>query len=408
MARKKSILTDELKHYLDQCKTQEDLFGKNGLAKELIGDMVTYIMEKELEAKLGYPKNGRVESEIENRRNGYNEKTVRSSAGDIRLKIPRDRNSEFEPELVKKYQKDITFFDDKIISMYAKGMTVSDIQNHVEDAYGVELSTGTISHITNKVLERAKEWQSRPLDDVYAVVFFDAIHYKVRDRGRIVSKAAYTCLGVNLEGKRDILGIWIGENEGASYWLNIINELKNRGVKDILIACMDGLKGLPDAVNSVFQDTEIQLCIVHMIRNSVKFVSYKNQKEFCADLKRVYHAPSEDAGQTELTKLIEKWSDKYPLAIKPWVNHWEHISTFFKFPHEVRRLIYTTNHVEALHRQFRKVTKSKAVFPTDDALLKMLFLAASNASKKWRFAVRDWLKVIAQLDIFFEGRIIMN
>ena len=408
MARQKNILSDELKAQLDRCRTQEDLFGKDGLAKELIGNMVTYMMEKELESKLGYPKNGRSENSDENRRNGYNEKTVRSSSGDIQLRTPRDRAGEFEPELVKKYQKDISFFDDKIISMYAKGMTVSDIQSHVEDAYGVELSTGTVSHITNKVMERAKEWQSRPLESIYAVVFFDAIHYKVRDRGKIVSKAAYTCLGVNLEGKRDILGIWVGENEGASYWLNIINELKNRGVEDILIACMDGLKGLPDAVNTVFPETDIQLCIVHMIRNSVKFVGYKNQKEFCADLKLVYNAPSEDAGQFELEKLIEKWNDKYPLAIKPWVAHWDHISTFFKFPQEVRRLIYTTNHVEALHRQFRKVTKSKAVFPTDDALLKMLFLAATNVSKKWRLAVRDWLNVISQLDIFFEGRVITH
>ena len=402
---RKNQLPKELRDELDRCSTKEDLFGKEGLAKNLIGDMVTYIMEKELEAKLGYPKNGIANDTVRNRRNGYNEKTVRTSSGNIQLKTPRDREGEFEPQLVKRYEKDISFFDDHIISMYAKGMSVSDIQSHIEESYNVELSKGTISHITNKVMDRAKEWQSRPLDGVYAVVFFDAIHYKVRDRGKIVSKAAYTCLGVNLEGKRDVLGLWVGENEGASYWLGIINELKNRGVQDILIACMDGLKGLPDAVNAVFPDTEIQLCIVHMIRNSVKFVGYKNQKEFCADLKLVYNAPSENAGQVQLDKLIEKWNATYPLAIKPWIHHWDHIATFFKFPEEVRRLIYTTNHVEALHRQFRKVTKNKAVFPTDDSLLKMLFLAASNVSKKWRMAVRDWLKVISQLHIFFQDRL---
>lgn len=407
MTRRTMTLTEDLKSRLDKCKTQEDLFGKDGLAKELIGSMVTYMMEKELEATLGYERHGYPDESQGNRRNGYNSKIVRSSVGEMGLKTPRDREGEFESGLVKKYQKDITFFDDKIISMYAKGMTVRDIQGHIEDAYGVELSAGTISHITDKVMERVKEWQSRPLESIYAVVFFDAIHYKVRDRGKIVTKAAYTCLGVNLEGKREILGIWVGENEGASYWLNIINELKNRGVEDILIACMDGLKGLPDAIHSVFPKTDIQLCIVHMIRNSVRFISHKHRKEFCADLKLIYNAPSEDAGQVKLEMLIDKWNPKYPLAVKPWVNHWEHIATFFKFPDEVRRLIYTTNHVEALHRQFRKVTKNKAVFPTDDALLKMLFLAASDISKNWTMPVNNWVIIISQLDIFFEGRVII-
>jgi transposase-like protein len=401
----KRRLPDVITNKLDECKDQEDLFGKNGLVKNLIGDMVSYMMEKELESKLGYAKNEKLTVNHDNYRNGYNEKKVRSSFGDMQIKTPRDRAGDFDPQLVKKHQRDISFFDNKVISMYAKGMTVRDIQSHIQEMYSVELSPGTISHITDKVMDKAKEWQSRPLDSVYAVVFFDAIHYKVRDRGKIVSKAAYVCLGVNLEGKKDVLGIWIGENEGATYWLRVINELKNRGVDDILIACLDGLKGLPDAILSCFPKTEIQLCVVHMIRNSTKFVSYKHKKEFCQDLKLVYNAPSEDAGQVQLNKLIEKWDEKFPLAIKPWVNHWDHIATFFKFPNEVRRLIYTTNHVEALHRQFRKITKSKAVFPTDDSLLKMLFLATNDISKKWTMPIFNWLRILSQLDIFFNDRV---
>ena len=287
----------ELKARLDQCSTQEDLFGKGGLVKDLIGGMVTYIMEKELESKLGYVRHEEGEKDTENRRNGYNLKKVRSRVGEIELATPRDREGEFEPQLVKKYQKDISMFDDKIISMYAKGMTTRDIQSHVEDIYGVALSPSTISHITDKVMERAREWQSRPLADIYAVVFFDAIHYKVRENSKIMSKASYTCLGITLEGKKEILGIWIGEAEGAKYWLSVITELKNRGVQDILIACLDGIKGVPDAINSVFPNTEIQLCIVHMIRNSLKFVSHKNSKEFARDLKSIYSSPSEKAGQ---------------------------------------------------------------------------------------------------------------
>lgn len=398
----------EFKKQLDGCKTQEDLFGKEGLIKNLIGNMVTYMMEKELESELGYGKYDGGEKETENRRNGYNLKKVRSSVGEIELATPRDRGGKFEPQLIKKYEKDITMFDDKIISMYAKGMTTRDIQTHVEDIYGVEISPSTISHITDKVMDRASEWQNRPLADIYAVIFFDAIYYKVRENGKIVSKASYTCLGIDLEGRKDVLGIWIGESEGAKYWLSVITELKNRGVKDILIACLDGLKGLPEAINSVFPNTEIQLCIVHMIRNSLKFVSYKNSKEFTQDLKTVYNASSEKMGQEQLEILIQKWNDKYPLAIKPWVNHWDHIATFFKFSSEIRRLIYTTNHVEALHRQFRKVTKNRTVFSTDDALIKMLFLATEDISKKWTMPCKDWNTIISQLDLAFEGRVIFK
>ena len=406
--RERFELSPEFKAQLDQCKTQEDLFGKGGLIKNLIGGMVTYVMEKELEFKLGYSKYESSEKDTGNRRNGYNLKKVRSSVGEIELATPRDREGEFEPQLVKRYEKDISMFDDKIISMYAKGMTTRDIQSHIEDLYGIELSPSTISHITDKVMDRAREWQGRPLADIYAVVFFDAIHYKVRENGRVVSKACYTCLGITLEGKKEILGIWIGEAEGAKYWLSVITEIKNRGVKDILIACLDGIKGLPEAINSVFANTEIQLCIVHMIRNSLKFVSHKNSREFIQDMKTIYNAASEKLGQEQLEILIQKWSDQYPLAVRPWVNHWDKISTFFKFSGEIRRLIYTTNHVEGLHRQFRKVTKNRSVFPTDDALVKMLFLAGEDVAKKWTMPCRDWNSIISQLDVAFEGRVVFK
>ena len=406
--RNRKEIPEFLKAELDSCKTMEDLMGSQGLVKDLVKNMVTYMMEKELESKLGYEKNGREPKVSSNRRNGSSAKKVRSTFGEIELETPRDRDGEFEPQLVKKYQKDISLFDDKIISMYGKGMTVRDIQDHLEDMYGIELSPQAISYVTDKVLQHTKEWQTRPLNSVYAVVFFDAVHYKVRDNGRVISKAAYTCLGLNLDGKKDILGIWVGENEGAKYWLQVCNELKNRGVQDILISCIDGLKGLPDAIKSVFPEVEVQLCIVHMIRNSFKFIPHKHSKEFTNDLKRIYKSPSETQAQIELENLIQKWDTRYPLAVKPWVNHWDNLVTFLKFSDPIRKLIYTTNAVENLHRQFRKVTKNKAIFPTDDALLKMLFLAATNVSKKWTMPVHSWKSIISQLAIYFDGRLIFD
>jgi len=304
-----------------------------------------------------------------------------------------------------KRQKDISSFDDKIISMYAKGMTTRDIQGHIQDMYGIEISPTTVSNITNKVVDVALEWQSRPLSSIYSVVFFDAIHYKVKEDGKVVCKAAYTCLGIDLEGKKEILGLWIGESEGAKFWLRICTELQNRGVSDVLIACVDGLKGLPEAIASVFPEVEIQLCIVHTIRNSIKYVPSKHVKEFLKDLKLVYGAPSETLALVHREKLQEKWGDKYPLAVKPWINHWGNLKTFFAFPDSIRKLIYTTNAVEALHRQFRKVTKNKAVFPSDESLFKMLFLASQDICKKWTMPLRDWKSMISQLSIFFEDRL---
>ena len=403
-----NLLTPELKAELDKYvgKNVSELNREGELFREMSKAMLEYLMQQELTQKLGYAK--KRGKHTGNARNGYNLKQVKSMFGEYELKTPRDREGEFDPQAVKKYQTDVSMFDEPIISLYAKGMSVRDIQEQIKLMWGVELSPSSISNITNQVMDFVKEWQCRPLESIYAMVYFDAIHYKVRSNGVIESKAAYTCLGVDLDGKKDILGIWIGESESAKFWLSIINELKNRGLQDILIACVDGLKGFPDAIQAVFPKTEIQLCIVHMIRNSIRFVSSKSEKEFMIDLKAVYQAPSEAIACHALEAFEQKWAQKYPSAVNPWLTHWANIATFFKFPTEIRRLVYTTNSVEALHRQFRKVTKSKAVFPNDASLLKMLFLASSDILKKWKTPIFAWRTILPQLAIFFEGRIILN
>ena len=375
-------LTFDVEEGLRQCKTLEDISGKDGLLKRMLKEMTEQILEAEMTDHLGYEKHSTEGNNSGNSRNGKTAKTVRSDYGEVKIETPRDRTGTFEPAIVKKRQSDISEFDEKIISMYAKGMTVRDIQEHIKDIYGVEISPTTISNITDKVISVAAEWQARPLSAVYAIVFFDAIHYHVRHEGKVVNKAAYTCLGVDLKGRKDVLGLWVGENEGAHYWLGIMNELKNRGVDDILIACVDGLKGFPEAINSAFPKTETHLCIVHMIRNSIKYVGSKYQKEFIADLKTVYKAPSEDKAAYELDKLIAKWGQKYPLAVNPWKNHWSNVSTFFKYPEHIRKIIYTTNALEGLHRQLRKVTKNRSVFSNDEALTEILYLAIRDVMKK--------------------------
>ena len=395
----------DLEKELDKCETMEDLTGQNGLIQKLIGGMVEKMLEKEMEGHLGYEKHSVKGNNTGNNRNGKNKKLIQSTHGPIEIEVPRDRKSEFEPKLIKKRERHISSFDDKIISMYARGMTTRDIQGHIKELYGADISPAMVSNITDKVLEVAAEWQSRPLSRIYPIIFFDAIHYKVREGSKVVTKAAYTCLGINIEGYKEILGAWIGESEGAKLWLQVFTELKNRGVEDILIACMDGLKGLPEALKSVFPDTEVQLCIIHMIRNSIKYVPSKHVKEFLKDLKEIYQAPTEAKGESSLLALDEKWGRKYALSVKPWMTHWENLKTFFQFPDEARRLVYTTNAVESLHRQFRKVTKNKSVFPTDEALLKMLYLASDGVQKKWTLPVRGWKEAISYFGIAYEDRI---
>ena len=396
---------EDLQAELAKCKTTEGLMGKNGLVQRLVGDMLKQMLQKEMDEHLGYEKHSHQGHNSGNSRNGHTKKNVKSNYGPIELEVPRDRAGEFEPVVVKKHQRTISSFDDKIISMYARGMTTRDIQAHMQELYGLEMSPAMISNITEKVMDIANEWHSRSLQSIYTIVYFDAIHYKVKEGSKVVSKAAYTCLAIDREGKKEILGLWIGEAEGAKFWLKVCTELKNRGVRDILIACIDGLKGLPDAIKAVFPEVNIQLCIIHMIRNSIKYIPTKYSKEFIKDLKAIYKAPTVDAGYQNLEQLQAKWEPNYPLAVKPWMVHWENVKTFFSFPETIRRITYTTNAVESLHRQFRKVTKNKGIFPTDESLMKMLFLAARDVSKKWTMPNREWKTVISYLSIAFGERL---
>lgn len=395
----------DLKIELAKCKTIEDLTGKNGLLQKLIGGMLGQLLQNEMDEHLGYEKHSALGDHSGNSRNGKTKKNLKSNYGTVELEIPRDRNGNFEPHIIKKHQRSISSFDDKIISMYSKGMTVRDIQSHVQELYGTELSPALISNITDKVMEVATEWQARPLQNVYPIIFFDAVHYKVKEDGKVVSKASYTCLGIDLDGKKEVLGIWIGEVEGAKFWLKVCTELQNRGVKDILIACIDGLKALPDAIKMVFPEVEIQLCIIHLIRNSLKYIPHTHTKEFMSDLKDIYKASTEEIAYYNMEKLNEKWGGKYILATKPWLVHWDNIKTFFAFPEQIRRLIYTTNAVESVHRQLRKVTKNKAVFPTDESLVKMLFLAIRDVSKKWTMPLHGWKTIISHLSIAYGERL---
>ena len=375
------------------------------MLKEMFGKTLEQMLEAELENELGYSRYNYQEKDTDNSRNGHSKKKVRSDYGELDLQIPRDRNSEFDPVVVPKNQRDISGIEDQIISMYAKGMTVRDIQEHLKNIYGMDASPTLISNITDKLLPVIKEWQNRPLGEVYPMVFMDAIHYKVRVDGHIASKAAYIAIGVGLGGYKEVLGIWIGENESAKFWLNVLNELKNRGVKDILILSVDNLSGISEAIRASFPHTQIQKCIVHQIRNSAKYVSYKDLKQFTADLKPVYKAVSEEAGLAALDAFDEKWGGKYPLAVKSWRNNWSEVSTFFRYPADIRKLIYTTNMIESFHRQLRKVTKSKSVFPTDEALLKMLYLATMDVERKWTMKIPNWGMIVSQFSIYFEDRL---
>ena len=391
---------------LAKCETMEDLTGKNGLVQKLVGGMIEKLLEKEMEDHLGYEKHSPKGNLSGNSRNGKSKKIIHGSHGGLEIEVPRDRNGEFDPKLIKKRQTRINSFDEKIISMYARGMTTRDIQSHIKEIYGADISPTMISGITDKVITVAEEWQSRPLEKIYPIVFFDAIHYKVKEDGQVVTKAAYSCLGISLEGKKDILGAWIGESEGAKFWLQVFTELKNRGLEDIFIACMDGLKGLPEALQSVFPKAEVQLCVIHMIRNSLKYVPHKYGKEFTADLKEIYQSSTEARGESKVLALEEKWGKRYPLAVRPWIQNWDNLKTFFKFPEEIKRLIYTTNAVESLHRQFRKVTKTKSVFPSDVALTKMLYLASKDVSKKWTLPVRGWKEALSYFGVAYEDRLV--
>ncbi len=376
------------------------------LFKETIAEFMENGLDAELDDELGYSKYDYRNKDTDNSRNGHSKKTLRTSFGGVDVSVPRDRKGEFDPQLLKKNQTSISQdVEEKILSMYAKGMTTSDIEAHIRDIYGIEVSDTTVSRITDKILPIAKEWQQRPLEAIYAVVFLDAIHYHVRSEGQIIKKAVYIAIGINLDGKKDVLGMWVGENESAKFWATVLNSLKNRGVEDIFIACTDNLTGFASAIEAVFPKTEIQNCIIHQLRNSSKYVSYKDMKALMADLKAVYAAVDEPAALDALDVFSERWDKKYPKISQSWRDNWANLSTYFKYPQELRRLIYTTNTIEGFNRQLRKVTKSKSVFPTDDSLLKMLYLAMKDITKKWTGRRQDWGVIYAQMAIFFGDRI---
>lgn len=379
------------------------------LFKETIAEFMENGLESELEEKLGYSKydyRQKAEFGSDNSRNGHSKKMLKTSMGSVEIDVPRDRNGEFEPQILKKNQTSISQdIEEKILSMYAKGMTTADIETHIREIYGLEVSDSTVSRITDKILPIAKEWQQRPLERIYAIVFLDAIHFHVRSEGQIVKKAVYIAIGVNLDGKKDVLGMWVGENESAKFWATVLNNLKNRGVEDIFIACTDNLTGFTATIEAVFPKTDIQNCIIHQLRNSSKYVSYKDLKALMADLKRVYTAVDEETALSALDDFAAKWDSKYPKISKSWYENWPNLSTYFKFPNELRKLIYTTNAIEGFNRQLRKVTKSKSVFPTDDSLFKMLYLAMMDISKKWTGRRQDWSSIYAQIAIFYEDRL---
>jgi putative transposase len=389
-----------------KCSTVEEIGAKDGPLAHLFKDMIQGMLNQEMTEHLGYEHNDARSKRTTNSRNGYTKKTLKTDGGKVEIDVPRDRQGEFEPQIVPKNKTRTSDLEKKIISMYAKGMTTKDISEHISDLYlGAEVSSTFISQVTEKVLPIAKEWQSRGLDKVYPIVFFDAIHYKVREDGKTVSKAVYVALAINMEGRREVLGFYVGNHESSKFWMQVFTDLQNRGVQDILIACVDGLKGLPEAISAVFPRTEIQLCIVHQIRNSLKYVGSKNQKEFAQDLKLVYTAATEEQALLELDKLEDKWEDLYPVVIKSWRLNWPELATFFQYTAPIRKMIYTTNIIEGFHRQLRKVSKNRGSFPNDDSLLKLLYLAMTEAEKRWTMPRQGWAEMIGQLAIHFEGRV---
>ena len=389
------------KEAIEKLKAGKSLSGKDGVLMPLIKRIVEAALKGEVESHLDAEP-----SETKNRKNGKSSKTVRSDYGSFELETPRDRNATFEPELVKKRQTTLgKALDEKIIALYGLGMSYADITHHMEEMYGLELSPATLSAITDNILPVIREWQARPLEEIYPFVWMDAIHYKVREEGKIVPKAVYTILGLNVNGMKDVIGIYVSESEGANFWLQVLTDLSNRGVKDILIASIDGLKGFSEAIKTIFPSTEVQLCIVHQVRNSLRYVASKDQKAFMRDLKQVYRAVTKQLAEQKLNDLEAAWGKKYPLVLKSWRVNWEELSAFFKYPEEIRRIIYTTNVIEGFHRQLRKVTKTKGAFSNETSLLKLIYLAIQNVSKKWTMPPKNWSQTISQLAVFFEGRL---
>jgi len=387
---------------VQQLLAGKNINGKDGVLAPLVKQLVEAALEAELDTHISQD----VFSGNKNRKNGKTSKTIKSTSGTFELDTPRDRAGSFEPQIVKKNQSTISNeIEERILSMYGLGLSYRDIIKHVQEIYQVELSTATISAITDKIIDKVKAWQSRPLEAIYPFVWIDAIHYKIKEDGRYITKAVYTVLGMGIDGKKDILGLYLSSNEGANFWLSVLTDLNNRGLEDILIASVDGLKGFPEAIKTIFPKTEVQLCVIHQIRNSLKYIASADQKPFMRDLKLVYQASTKEVAEDELLKLDEKWGKKYPIVLNSWNNKWENLSYYFKYPPAIRKIMYTTNIIESVHRQFRKLTKTKGAFPNENSLMKLLYMGIQNAKEKWTQPVHNWSLTISQLAIFFEGRL---
>ena len=407
MARKERKENSKLREMMSEygVKTMEDV---HSFVKMLTAETIQTALDAELDEELGYSKYDYRNKETTNSRNGYSHKTVQGSFGEMEIEIPRDREGEFEPQLVKKHQTDVSSIEDKVIFLYSQGVSTRDIQKTMRELYGIEVDDSRVSKITDKLLPVIREWQERPLQAVYAMVILDAVHYSVRENGVVTKKAAYVAIGTDLEGQKDVLGIWLGATESSKYWLNVLTGLKNRGVRDILIASVDGLSGFIDAIHTAFPNTEVQRCVIHQIRASTRYVSYKDVKVFTADLKPVYKAATEDLALQALDDLEAKWGAKYALGVKSWRANWQELSTMFKYPAEIRTLIYTTNAIENFNRQLRKVTKTKSAFVSDDALMKILYLATMGITKKWTMPIKNWPMILDHLVIYFGDRVIVK
>jgi len=400
----KALPADLIDSLLSGYKKPEDLIGENGLLKQLTKALVERALAAEMEAHLGHAKNEAVTNPAGNARNGKSSKTLKGEFGELPIEIPRDRNGSFEPQLIPKHQTRWNGFDEKILSLYARGMTVREIQGHLEEMYGAEVSPTLISSVTDAVADEVKAWQSRPLDALYPIVYLDCIHVKVRDAGTVRAKAVYLALGINMAGEKELLGIWIAQTEGAKFWLQVITELKNRGVQDIFIACVDGLKGFPEAIETIYPKTAVQLCIVHLVRYSLNYISWKLRKEVALDLRTIYAAATVEEAEQRLDEFEEKWGAAYPSIAQSWRRNWPRIIPFFDYPPEIRKVIYTTNAIESVNMSLRKIIKNRGSFPSDEALLKLFYLALNNISKKWTMPIRDWKAALNRFTIQFEDR----
>jgi len=403
MAIEKELLDRLLADY--NCKKPEELIGENGLLKQLTKALLERALQAEMTVHLGHEKHGAIASEGGNARNGKSAKTIKGEFGKLPIEVPRDRDSSFDPVIIPKGQTRFAGFDDKIISLYSRGMTTREIQGHLEDIYGVDVSPSLISTVTDAVADEVKIWQNRPLDAVYPIVYMDAIRVKVRDNGHVMNKAVYLAIGITMDGVKEVLGMWVAQTEGAKFWLQVVTELRNRGVQDIFIACVDGLKGFPEAIETVFPRAQVQLCLVHMVRHSLKYVSWKQRKEVATELKTIYQAPTAEQAEMELMTFEEKWDKTHPSIGQSWRRNWERITPFFAYSPEIRKVIYTTNAIESLNMSLRKVTKNRGSFPNDESMLKLLYLALNNIAKKWTLPIRDWKAALNRFSILFGDRL---